>query len=249
MSNSLRTSKISKNFGGVQALVEVSLEIPDGSIVGLIGANGSGKTTLVHVITGVLQPDSGQVFLGDTDITGMRTDLIACLGVGRTFQITRLFSLLSVVENLELGVMSAPNGEDVDVTVNQLLNRFNIEEWATEKASVLPFGVQRRVEIARALGTRPGFLLLDEPAAGLNEEEAYELLEMIQGISKDPKLGCGILIIDHNPRLILRLCDRIHVLHEGRTLAEGTPKEIRHDRKVIEAYLGKHYVSDEVKEK
>ena len=248
MSNTLRACNISKNFGGVQALSDVSIEINEGSIVGLIGSNGSGKTTLVHIITGVYQPDSGDVFVGDTDVTGWRTDRIASCGVGRTFQIARLFNGLSVIENVELGVMSAPNGEDIDSVVDQLLKRLNIEQWASEQASALPYGVMRRLEIARALGIRPKILLLDEPAAGLNEEEAFELLEIIKGISQDPEIGCGILIIDHNPRLILNLCDRIHVLDEGETIAEGTPVEIRHNKKVIEAYLGKRYEEEESSE-
>jgi len=243
MRNTLRTVGASKSFGGIRALQEVSIEISEGAIIGLIGANGSGKTTLVHVVTGVLQPDSGQVFLGDTDITGWRTDRIACQGIGRTFQVTRLFGTLSVVDNVELGVMSTLKEKDVDGTVKHLLNRLKVDEWASQGASILPYGVQRRVEIARALGAHPRFLLLDEPAAGLNEEESHELLEMIYGISKDPDFGCGVLIIDHNPRLILRLCERICVLDKGRVLAEGTPQEIRSNPKVIEAYLGESYAS------
>lgn len=245
MSNILRASNISKNFVGVQALSDVSLEIKEGSIIGLIGSNGSGKTTLVHIITGFYKPDKGDVYIGETDITGWRTDQIAKIGIGRTFQKARLFNGLSVVENVEFGVMSVPNVEDIDNTVNQLLKRLNIDKYASEIASALPHGVMRRVEIARALGIRPKILLLDEPAAGLTEEEAHELLDIIEGISKDPKTGCGILIIDHNPRLILNLCDRIHVLDDGETIAEGTPREIRHNSKVIKAYLGERYSSEE----
>ncbi|TET75525.1 MAG: ABC transporter ATP-binding protein [Dehalococcoidia bacterium] len=245
MSNSLRTIETSKNFAGVQALSGIHLELSEGAILGLIGSNGSGKTTLLNIITGVLQPDSGQVFVGDTEITGWRTDRIAMLGVGRTFQIARLFGSLSVVENVELSVMSAPIKEDIDTQVIHLLDRLNLNQWTSTQASILPYGVQRRLEIARALGIHPRYLLLDEPAAGLNEEEAYELLTIIHGIREDPEFGCGILIIDHNPRLIMLLCDRIHVLDEGKTIAEGTPMEIRRDPVVIKAYLGKQYESDE----
>lgn len=245
MSNSLRTIETSKNFAGVQALSGINLELSEGTILGLIGSNGSGKTTLINIITGVLQLDSGQVFVGDTEITGWRTDRIAMLGVGRTFQIAHLFGSLSAVENVELSVMSAPIREDIDTQVIHLLDRLNLNQWTSTQASILPYGVQRRLEIARALGIRPRYLLLDEPAAGLNEEEAYELLTIIHGIRDDPEFGCGILIIDHNPRLIMRLCDRIHVLDEGKTIAEGTPMEIRRDPVVIKAYLGKHYESDE----
>jgi ABC-type branched-subunit amino acid transport system ATPase component len=245
MSNSLRIVEISKNFSGVQALSEVNLEFSQGAILGLIGSNGSGKTTLVNIITGVLEPDSGQILLGDTEVTGWRTDRIAKLGVARTFQIARLFTSLSVVENVELSVMSAPTGNDIDAQVTRLLERLRLVRWASTPASILPYGVQRRLEIARALGIKPGFLLLDEPAAGLNDEEAKELLTVINGIRDDPVFGCGILIIDHNPRMIMRLCDRIHVLNEGKTIAEGTPAEIRNDPVVIEAYLGKRYESEQ----
>lgn len=243
MSLTLRAVNVSKNFAGVQALSKVSLELSEGDILGLIGPNGSGKTTLLNVITGVLRSDLGQVFVGDIDVTGWQPDRIARLGVGRTFQIARLFGSLSVVENVQLGVIAASK-EDVDDQVMHLLDWFRLTQWGSSQASILPYGVQRRLEIARALGTQPRFLLLDEPAAGLNEQESNQLIDMLRNIRDDPEFGCGLLIIDHDPRVIIRLCDRIHVLDEGKTIAEGTPKEIQNNRAVVESYLGRRYEYD-----
>ena len=240
MSVTLHVERVSKSFAGLQALQGVSLELSEHTILGLIGPNGSGKTTLLNIISGVLRPDHGQVLIGDVDVSGWRPDHIARLGVGRTFQTARLFGSLSVVENVELGVMMT-SGEDVDVQVMQLLKRLGLAPWASSEASTLPYGVQRRLEIARALGTRPRFLLLDEPAAGLNEEESEELLHVIRNLRDDPEFGCGVLIVDHDLRLIMRLCDRIHVLNEGKSIAEGAPEEVRHDQGVIEAYLGSRH--------
>lgn len=243
----LRVENITKTFGGLRALSEVSLQVPRQVILGLIGPNGSGKTTLLNVITGVLRPDQGRVFVGDVEVTGWEPDRIASLGVGRTFQTARTFAALSVQENIEAAVMTAPNRQrPVDEQVGHLLERLNLSQWAATRASVLPYGVQRRLEMARALGIRPQFLLLDEPAAGLNDEESDDLLSVIMGIRSDPEFGCGILVIDHDLRLIMRLCDSIHVLNEGRTIAEGTPKEIRHNPAVIESYLGQSEYDDHV---
>jgi len=244
MSNTLRAIGISKRFGGVQALSGVTLELSESTILGLIGPNGSGKTTLVNIITGVLRPDAGQVFVGDIDATGWRPDHICRLGVGRTFQIARLFGSLTVRENVEVGVMARPE-VDVDDRVMHLLDRFSLTQWASTWVSDLPYGVERRLGIALALGIQPRFLLLDEPAAGLNEEESDQLLSMIRGIREDPEFRCGILIIDHDLRLIFRLCDSVHVLSEGKTIAEATPQEIRRNQAVIESYLGKRYEDED----
>lgn len=236
----LVTEEISKNFSGLQALSKVSLELPRGKILGLIGPNGSGKTTLLNIITGVLHPDHGRISIDNVNITGWETDKIARLGIVRTFQVARTFSDLSVRENVEVAVMKRPGEtQQIDMQVEHFLERLDLSEWSTTRASSLPYGVQRRLEIARALGARPRFLLLDEPAAGLNEEEVDELLSMIRGIRDDAEFECGILLIDHDLRMIMRCCDTIQVLNEGRTIAKGTPEEVRHEPAVIESYIGK----------
>lgn len=236
--DSLAAKGIVKHFRGVHALDGVSLTLSCGEILGLIGPNGSGKTTLLNVLSGVYVPDAGRVICAGRDITGRRPHRIAHRGVGRTFQNIRLFSHLTVRQNIEVGAVSgrSSGGADHEAEVAGLLNRFHLDAVAGQQAFGLPYGAQRRVEIARALAGRPSFLLLDEPAAGMNEAESDELLTTIAGVRAD--FGCGILIVDHDLRLIMRLCERIHVLAEGATLVEGLPREVRNDRRVIEVFLG-----------
>ena len=234
----LHAEDIVKHFRGVHALDGVSLAITPREIVGLIGPNGSGKTTLLNVLSGVYPPTSGEVTCNGERVNGYQPNRIAHLGVGRTFQNIRLFGHLTVRQNVEVGSVSGRKVDNVDhqADVAQLLKRFNLEQVADQQGLSLPYGAQRRVEIARALAGRPYFLLLDEPAAGMNEAESDQLLETIAGVRAE--FGCGILIVDHDLRLIMRLCDRVHVLAEGRTLAEGRPEDVRNDAQVIEVFLG-----------
>jgi ABC-type branched-subunit amino acid transport system ATPase component len=237
-SHLMEALEVSKHFRGVHALDGVSLQVAAGEIVGLIGPNGSGKTTLLNVLSGVYAPTSGEVRCDGREVEGFKPNRIAHMGVGRTFQNIRLFSHLTVRQNVEVGSVSGRESKGVDhsADVDRLLSRFGLTASADVQALNLPYGAQRRVEIARALAGRPYFLLLDEPAAGMNETESDRLLETIMGVRTE--FGCGILIVDHDLRLIMRLCERIHVLAEGRTLAEGTPEEVRHDPMVIEVFLG-----------
>jgi ABC-type branched-subunit amino acid transport system ATPase component len=225
---------IVKQFRGVRALDRVDMTVSEREIVGLIGPNGSGKTTLLNIASGVLRPTEGRVEVAGHTATGQRPHVFARLGVGRTFQQVRLFGDMTVRENVEVGAVA---GREPLATVGPLLEQIGLEADAERMAATLPYGRQRRVEIARALAGGPRFLLLDEPAAGMNERESDDLLETIK-VVRDER-GLGVLIVDHDLRLIMRLCERIHVLAEGRTICEGSPQAVRRDRGVIEAYLGK----------
>ena len=228
---------VSKHFDGLRALDEVSLSVAQGEILGLIGPNGSGKTTLINVITGIFPPAGGRVIAEDVDMTGWKAHRIARAGLARTFQKVHLFGSLNVLENIIVAAMSVglSRREAVEEAWS-LLAQFRIERCADMPATALPFGHERLVEVARALGMRPKFLFLDEPAAGLNEEESDELLTQLSAIPAER--GLGMLIVDHDMHLIMRLCDRLHVLNFGQTIAEGTPDEVRTVPEVIEAYLG-----------
>ncbi|MEO1016650.1 MAG: ABC transporter ATP-binding protein [Pseudomonadota bacterium] len=239
---SLTAHQITVEFAGLRALDSVSLSLAQGDILGLIGPNGSGKTTLVNAITGQVPLASGRVTLGDLDVTARPPREIARAGIARTFQIGRHFNNLTVLENVATGALArdarlGPAKEKA----RSLLAEFDLINRADELASGLSYGDKRRVEVARALAGEPGFLLLDEPAAGMNDAESEVLLEILAELPASR--GLGLLIIDHDMGLIMRLCQRLHVLASGRTIAEGDRQTVRDDPAVIEAYLG-HETAD-----
>jgi branched-chain amino acid transport system ATP-binding protein len=240
----LRASVISRSFQGVQALRGVTLEVRRGEVVGLIGPNGAGKSTLVNVLSGFDLPDEGEVLLGDRDITRWSPHRRGRRGLARTFQHSHSFKALSVRENIEvaaLGVGASPRR--AAQRARDLLDVLGLAAFAGVAAGTLAHGDERRLGVARALATEPRFVLLDEPAAGLPEAEVPAFAAVVRSVRDDH--GAGVLLIDHNMALIMEISERIHVLDQGKTLAEGTPAEIRSNLDVAAAYLGESPVPEQ----
>ncbi|MFM1918030.1 MAG: hypothetical protein RJB01_1545 [Actinomycetota bacterium] len=236
-SRALRVTGVTRSFAGVHALNGVSLHVEPGEVLGLIGPNGAGKSTLVNIISGYDLPDSGEVTLDGVDITHKKAFVRAREGLARTFQHGHLFDGLSVRENLEVTALGTGKSSHAAAALaDELINEFHLQDRAEHPGGALPHGVERRVGVARALATEPRYVLLDEPAAGLNEGEIGEFADNIRHLRDK---GLGVLLIDHNVKLILDVCNRIHVLVEGRTMLEGTPEEVRNSEELAEAYLGK----------
>ena len=234
---SLVAHNISVRFGQITALEGVSLEVAPGEILGLIGPNGAGKTTLVNVLSGVQRPTEGTVRIAERDITRLPVSKRCHHGLARTFQSARLFAALTVAENLEVYASTIHKRKaNARALVAELLEAGDLTAFADIRASALPQGLERRVALMRSLALRPSHLLLDEPAAGLDDVETDEMERLISSLAT--RFGCGVLLIEHDMRLIMRACHRIHVLNFGRTLSVGTPEEVAANPEVRAAYLG-----------
>jgi branched-chain amino acid transport system ATP-binding protein len=235
----LSAQGVSVRFGGLVAVDQVSIRLERGEIIGLIGPNGAGKTTLVNVLSGFQRPLAGAIYVDDRDCTALPRHGFPRVGIARTFQAVRLFRGLSVSENVEIGyVAQGRSRSEARRRAAKILNELRLGDKAHRLAAELSYGEERRVGLARALAVNPRFLLLDEPAAGLAAAEADELRHLIVEIRT--KYDCGILVIEHNMALVMNLCERIQVLDSGRTIAAGTPAQIRADTSVRRAYLGSH---------
>jgi branched-chain amino acid transport system ATP-binding protein len=233
----LTVDAVSMDFSGLRALHRVSMRLARGEILGLIGPNGSGKTTMINVITGLLRPSGGRIAADGVDITGRPAHRIARASVARTFQKVKLFRDLTVLENVKVAAMSVGTSQrKARRLALETLEELGVAEWAGRLAGSLPYGHERKVEVARALAMTPKFLLLDEPAAGMDEKESEELLQVLAPMPQRKNLG--MLIVDHDMNLIMRLCNRLHVLAYGQTIGEGSPETVRRIPAVIEAYLG-----------
>ncbi len=230
----LDVDKITKRFGGVTALRAVSISVEQGQIIGLIGPNGSGKTTLINVITGVLRPDEGNVYFKGEKITGRKPHSTVSVGIGRTFQLSRVFANLTVLENM-FCVARHHLDKDQHKKALDLLTQVNLIDLKNNLAMDLSFGQQRLLEFARTLMYEPTLLLLDEPTAGINPVLAENLAASIGNLSED---GKTFMIVEHNIPFVRRVCERLLVLNEGEKVAEGSPEEVLRDKRVIDAYLG-----------
>ncbi len=240
----LRASAVTRSFEGVQALRGVSLELVRGEVVGLIGPNGAGKSTLVNVLSGFDRPTSGTVELDGRDVTSWSPHRRGRHGLARTFQSSHAFRSLSVRENVEVAALGVGAGPRVAAErADDLLGVLGLEAYADGGADALAHGDERRLGVARALATEPSFVLMDEPAAGLPEAEVPAFADLIRTVRDEH--DAGVLLIDHNMALIMEVCDRIHVLDQGMTLAQGTPAEIRSNLDVAAAYLGESAVEAE----
>lgn len=248
----LEVKHLTKNFGGLTAVGDVTMSLNEGELVGLIGPNGAGKTTLFNLLTGVYEPSEGTVTLDGTLLNGKEPYKIARLGLSRTFQNIRLFKNMTVLDNVLIGFNNhhKPNilasllrlpkyyQNEAELTEKglELLRIFDLDGEADTLAKNLPYGKQRRLEIVRALATEPKILFLDEPAAGMNPQETAELTALIRKIKED--FGITIILIEHDMSLVMEVTERIYVLEYGRLIAEGTPEDIKNNKRVIEAYLG-----------